>query len=121
MLSDGKTTKLYKPQISHKNLMAILKAISSTSKKILNNKQYTKSDLKDPLELLQYSIKSRAMVFVVSDFKNTSEEALKSLVALTKKCRVYCINVYDYVEEIPPSNGEYVAEYNGKRLLFNTM
>ena len=121
ILYDGKTTKLYKPQSSQKNLMAILKAISNTSKKILNNKQYLKSDLKEPLELLQYSIKSKAMVFVVSDFKNISEEAQKSLVALTKKCRVYCINVYDYVEEVPPANGEYVAQYNGQRLFFNTM
>ena len=61
------------------------------------------------------------MVFVISDFKNSSEDSLKSLVALTKKCRVYCINVYDYIEEVPPTNGEYVAEYNGQKLFFNTM
>ena len=60
------------------------------------------------------------MIFVISDFKNITETARKTLVALTKRCRVYCVGVYDYIEEIPPESGEYFAEYNGEKLIFNT-
>ena len=123
VLYDGTETKVFKPQNNQKNLMAILKNISETSLKILENakdKMQLKTDISDPLQYLQYNIKGRAMVFVVSDFNNVSDTALKSLIALTKKCRVYCINVYDFTEEVPPESGEYMVEYNGEKLVFDS-
>ncbi len=120
VLYDGEKTRIFKPQSSQKNLMAILKAISETSSKILKAPKDKKSDIKEALQFLQYNIKSRAMVFVISDFKQASEEALKSIVALTKRCKVYCVNVYDYIEEVAPLSGEYLAEYNGEKLSFDT-
>ena len=102
--------------------MSILKNISQTSKDILDKSiKYDKiPDISEPLKYLQYSIKSRAMVFIISDFKNMTDNAYKSLVALTKKCKVYCINVYDYIEEVPPTNGEYIAQYGNEKLKFDT-
>ena len=120
VLYDGIKTKVFKPQTSQKNLIAILKTISITSKNILDTPKNIKSTIKEPLQFLQYNIKSRAVVFIVSDFKNTSNEALKTIVALTRKCSVYCLNVYDYIEEVPPLSGEYLVEYNNKKLSFNT-
>ncbi|MCM1323056.1 MAG: DUF58 domain-containing protein [Acetobacter sp.] len=121
LLYDGVETKVFKPQNNQKNLMAIFKAISETSKNILTTvKEKKEADIIAPLQILQFSVKSRAVVFVISDFKNTTEKAQKALVALTKRCRVYCVNVFDYIEEIPPENGEYMAEYNGEKLVFNT-
>lgn len=120
LLYDGKETKVFKPQSNQKNLMAIFKTISETSSKILTTTQSSTADIIEPLQILQFSIKSRAMVFILSDFKYISNEALKTLVALTKRCRVYCVNIYDYIEEIPPENGEYMVEYNGEKLSFNT-
>ena len=120
ILYDGEKTRIFKPQSSQKNLMAILKTISETSNKILEAPKDKKSDIKEALQFLQYNIKSRAMVFVISDFKQASEEALKSIVALTKRCKVYCINVYDYIEEVSPISGEYLAEYNNQKLSFDT-
>lgn len=120
LLYDGKETKVFKPQNNQKSLMAIFKAISETSAKVLEASHEAKADIKNPLQVLQFSIKSRAMVFVVSDFKHISDDALKALVTLTKRCRVYCTNVYDYIEEIPPEDGEYMVEYNGEKLSFNT-
>lgn len=121
LLYDGTETKLFKPQNNQKNLMAIFKAISETSSSILtSSKEKNNADITDPLQILQFSIKSRAMVFVISDFKNITETARKALVALTKRCRVYCVNIFDYIEEIPPESGEYMAEYNGEKLVFNT-
>lgn len=122
LLYNGRETKVFKPQNNQKSLMAIFKAISEASAEILKQPDGNreKADIADPLKILQFSIKSRAMVFVISDFKNTGETARKALVALTKRCRVYCVNVYDYIEEIPPESGEYMAEYNGEKLIFNT-
>ncbi len=120
VIYDGQQTKVFKPQSNHKNLMAILKTISETSKEILEKNTPTNGNIEEPLKFLQYGIKSRAMVFILSDFKNMSNEALKSLVALTKRCRVYCINIYDILEEIPPMSGEYMAEYNGEKLIFDS-
>lgn len=123
VLYDGVETKVFKPQNNQKNLMAILKSISNTSSKILEkakDKIQQKSDISEPLQYLQYNIKSRAMIFVISDFNNVTDIALKSLIALTKKCQVYCINVYDFTEEVPPESGEYMVEYNGEKLVFNS-
>ena len=120
LLYDGVETKVFKPQNNQKNLMAIFKAISDTSYKILQETEEKKADIAAALQILQFSIKSRAMVFVISDFKNISEAARKTLVTLTKRCRVYCANVFDYIEEIPPESGEYMAEYNGEKIIFNT-
>jgi hypothetical protein len=103
--------------------MAILKTISETSIKVLEkakDKIQPEANISDPLQYLQYSVKNKAIIFVVSDFNNVSETALKTLIYLTKKCRVYCINVYDYIEEISPESGEYKVEYNGEKLVFNS-
>lgn len=122
ILYDGIETKVFKPQNNQKHLMAIFKAISDTSSKILDSsKPIIKSNIINPLQILQFSVKNQAMVFVISDFKNADETTYKTLVALTKRCRVYCINVYDYIEEIPPQSGEYTAEYNGEKVTFNTI
>ena len=122
ILYDGKETKVFKPQSNHKNLMAIFNAISATTEEILDQpaKDIEKADINEPLQFLRFGIKSRAMVFILSDFKKASNEALKSIVALTKRCRVYCVNIYDYLEEVPPEAGEYMAEYNGDKLIFDS-
>ena len=42
------------------------------------------------------------------------------MAALSRNSRVYCINVYDLIEEIAPEKGEYLAQYDGEKLIFNT-
>ena len=123
IIYDGVETKVFKPQSNQKNLMAILKTISETSIKVLEkakDKMQPDANISEPLQYLQYSVKNKAIIFVVSDFNNVSEIALKTLIHLAKKCRVYCINVYDYIEEISPDSGEYKVEYNGEKLVFNS-
>ena len=121
VLYDGVNTKTFKPQSNHKNLMAILNAVSETSVKILNSDATLENaDINVPLKFLRYGVKSRAMVFILSDFKNINEEALKAIVALTKRCRVYCINIYDFIEEVPPPSGEYMAQYEQDKIIFDS-
>jgi len=122
ILYDGVETKFFKPQSSQKSFMAILNAIVSATKNVAEkskNKSFEqKSGLENPMQFLQYIIKSHAMVFILSDFKYITD--LKPLVALTKRSRVYCVNIYDVIEEVPPASGEYMAEYNGEKLVFDT-
>ena len=122
ILYTGEETKLFKSQSSQKNFMAILKTISITTKDIVekskNKLSERKIGLEKSIQLAQYIIKSHAMVFILSDFKNISD--MQPIVALTKRNRVYCVNIYDVVEEIAPISGEYMAEYNGERLVFDT-
>lgn len=123
ILYDGKDTKVFKPQNNQKNLMAIFKAIAETSKEILNKFQeqpLSETDISDPLRFLEFNVKSRAVVFIISDFNDVNEPTKKTLVALTKRCRVYCINVYDVLEDAAPQNGEYFVQYSGDKLIFNT-
>jgi uncharacterized protein (DUF58 family) len=82
LLYDGVVTRLFKAQNNQKSLMSILKNISQTSKNILYKyaTEYDEANILDPLKYLQYSIKSRAVVFVISDFKNTTDDAYKAFI-----------------------------------------
>lgn len=124
ILYDGVETKIFKPQNNQKNLMAIFRAISETSKHILDiskiSEYEVEGDINTPLQRLRFGMKGQAIVFVLSDFKNINNEALKSLVAISKRCHIYCINIYDIIEEVSPQSGEYMAEYNGEKLIFDT-
>ena len=75
-------------------------------------------NITESLQLLRFAIKGHATLFILSDFKYMT--ALKALVALTKRCQVYCIDIYDVIEEVPPQSGEYSAEYNGDKLVFDS-
>ena len=127
MLFNGKETRVFKPQNSQKSLMAVFKAIEKAGLEAVLSAKGNKGDkidenkdLSKPLRFLQYNLKSQAMVFIISSFNNISDETKKTLAALSRNSRVYCINVYDLVEETAPEKGEYLAQYNGEKLVFNT-
>lgn len=122
LLFDGVKTRTFKPQNNPKSLMAIFKTISDVGEAMISSSKILEEneDLAEPLHFLQYGIKSRAMVFVISDFNNITEEVKKTLAILARRCRVYCINVYDVIEEIPPESGEYMAAYKEEKLVFST-
>ena len=96
ILFDGYETKMFKPQNNQKNLMAIFNAVSETSTAVLSRKYNTDElkDLSETLKILQYSTKGKAMIFVISDYNNISDTAKRTLVALSRRSQLYCINVY---------------------------
>jgi len=120
ILCTGKETKVFKPQSNQKNLMAIFNAISEASLDAIQSAKEDTSNVNitESLQLLRFAIKSHATLFILSDFKYIT--ALKALVALTKRCQIYCIDIYDVIEEVPPQSGEYSAEYNGEKLVFDS-
>ena len=123
ILGNDNEIRVFKPQSSQKNLMTIFKAIAEMSKEMFEddkNKKIIpqKNVISEPLNSLQFNIKGHAMVFILSDFKYINNKKL--LISLAKRCRLYCINIYDYIEDMPPPSAEYLVEYNGKKLVFDT-
>lgn len=121
IIYDGHDSYVFKPQNSRVNMMAILKKIAEISERVLTTyKQPVSEKFSKPLQLLQKSIKSKSTVFVISDFNEFGEDLQKSLAALGKKARVYCINVFDILEEAAPKGGEYMVENGSERLVFDS-
>lgn len=120
IIYDGQESLFFKPQNNRANMMVMLKKISEVTRRILHDKTARISNLQKAVQLLQQNIKNQAAVFVVSDFTDFSDNMQKSLAALSKKARVYALNVFDVLEEFPPKAGEYMAENKGERLIFES-
>lgn len=119
LVFDGTESLFFKPQNNRANMMVMLKKISETTRKILRGTA-EKNSFAKALQLLQQNIKSQASVFVISDFSAFDDEVKKMLAALSRKARVYVLNVFDVLEELPPPAGEYMAENAGERVIFDS-
>ncbi len=118
LVYDGEEVYVFKPQSSRAGMMAVLKKISEVGKRILN--QSYSGSLAKPLQILQKTVKGRAAVFVISDFNEFDEASRKIMATLAKKTQLYCINVYDVLEDNAPKAGEYMAASGQERLVFET-
>ncbi len=120
VIFDGAESFLYRPQNGRAQLLAILKKISDTGQKALRNPQSSEAGLIRSLKLLEQNAKNKATVFLLSDFNGFGDVVLRQLAAFARKSSLYLMNVYDILEEKAPRAGEYMAEYNGRRLIFDT-
>ncbi len=124
-LFSGTQSHLFKPSNSRGGMIAMLKKISAYTKNILQSPTAPASGQAEsvsvPLKVLSKVIKGQATVFVISDFSDFSDDLQKDLAHLSRKCRVFCIDVFDALEEHAPQAGEYmVSSGDGKSLIFNT-
>lgn len=121
IIFDGHNSFVFKPQNNRINMMAILKKISQISEKMLNIYKYPQTDtLVKPLQMLQKTIRSNSTVFVISDFNEFDDNLKKSLAIMGKKSKVYCVNIFDVLEELSPKAGEYMVENGTERLIFDS-
>lgn len=120
VIFDGMNSYIYKPQNNRAQLMAILKKIAAVSEAVLRGKQQEPANYAKSLKLLEQNVKSRASVFVLSDLNSGTEAEKIQLAALAKKTELFLINIFDVLEELPPKSGEYMAQYDGKRLVFDS-
>ena len=118
LVYNGETTLAFKPQNSRQSLMAVFKKIAAETKNVLRKSFF--GSLAKPLQFLQKTVKSQAVVFVVSDFNEFAEDTQRALAALAKKASVYAVNVFDVLEEKAPKAGEYMAAEGTERLVFDT-
>lgn len=117
---DGADSWLFRPQNNRSQLLAILKKLSVTGEQALDNPHNESGAVSKSLKLLEQNIKNHATLFVLSDFNKNDEETRRQLAALSKKSRLYLVDIFDALEENPPKSGEYMAEYAGKRLVFDS-
>ena len=118
LIYDGKHKIYVKPQNNPKSLMYIFNKIAQTSQEILN-KSYS-GDISEAMNLLEYHQKGRNTIFIISDFFNYNQSKSEKLATLAKKSQLYCINIFDVVEEVAPSEGVYAAQYADQKVVFNS-
>ncbi len=119
VIFDGKTALQFKPQQNMAQLLAIFKKISEISRNGGAVKTEPKA-MRKTLQKLIKGLKSRATVFVVSDFATFGDEEKEAMAVLARKTKVFCIDVYDMLEKQAPTPGEYMIENNGETLIFDT-
>ena len=119
LIFDGQNTWQFKPQQNRAHLLAIFKKISLVNQHITEEKIQNKG-LNKTLQMMVQGIKSRATVFVVSDFSGLNDDDKKSLAMLAKKCQLFCVNVYDMLEEKAPLPGEYMISDEVQSVVFDS-
>jgi uncharacterized protein (DUF58 family) len=120
LFSAGKPV-LIKAQNSQANMMFIFQKIAWLSKRVIKSPNSTPLfPFEKALQLLLQSIKHRAIIFIISDFGTLSDETRSSLVLLSKKADITCVNVFDCLEQNPPISGEYMVQQGDKRLVFSS-
>lgn len=118
VIYDGKNVSYFKPQNNLNNLMAVFNKIAEVSQDVLQNSLSGK--LKDALKVLEYHQKSQGTIFILSDFYHFDNEQFKNIAALAKNNKVYCLNIFDVLEDVAPPSGDYKAVYNNQELVFNS-
>ena len=119
VIFNGKNVWQFKPQQNMAQLLAILKKISEVSRES-RIAQADEGAMKKTLQRLIKGLKSRATVFVISDFFAFNDEEKEALSVLAKKAGVFCLCVYDILEKQAPMPGEYMIEDNGETLIFDS-
>lgn len=120
VIFDGAESWVFKPQNSRAQLLAVLKKLAAVSEAVLARPAAEPGALAKSLKLLEKNAKNKATVFLLSDFNGADEAVRKQLAALAKRSRMYLVNIFDALEETPPPGGEYMAEYAGRRLIFDS-
>lgn len=121
VITDGEDAQLLKAQNLSSNMMLIFKKISDVSRQVLQKKVPSEEKyLKKAASLLQQAVKHRAIIFVISDFSDFSEETRKALALLGKKADVTCVNIFDVLEQCPPAAGEYMVQQGTQQLVFSS-
>ncbi|MBP5352282.1 MAG: DUF58 domain-containing protein [Alphaproteobacteria bacterium] len=118
LLFDGNKTTYFKPQNNFRNLMHVFNQIAVESRRILENAQ--NGDVSEALKILEYGQKGQGTLFILSDFYNFSAEKFKKIAALSKRQKIYCINIFDVIEELPPAAGVYAAQYGADKVVFDS-
>lgn len=118
LIYDGMKTTYFKPQNNFANLMYVFNQIALKSHEVLQNG--TLGDMSEALDELQYHQKGKGTIFILSDFYHIDTEKFKKIAVLARKHQIYCINIFDILEETAPQDGTYAAQYKESKLVFDT-
>jgi uncharacterized protein (DUF58 family) len=118
LLFDGKDTTYYKPQNNQKSLMMLFQIIAEKTERILQENY--EGNLSAALKMFELSHKGQGTFFILSDFYNISDKFFKNIAALSKQHRVYCLRIFDVLEDIAPADGVYAAQNGDQKVVFET-
>jgi len=118
LIFDGKNMRYFKPQNNPQGLLAIFKMVSQMSQDVLQ--QSYKGDISEALRLLEYHQKGRGTIFILSDFYQYNAQKSTQISILAKHNLVYCVNIYDVLEENAPLQGVYAAQYGADKVVFSS-
>ena len=118
LIYDGKNMRYFKPQNNPQGLLAVFKTISQMSKEVLQ--QSYDGDISEALRVLEYHQKGRGTVFILSDFYRYNSSKSAQISILAKHNLVYCVNIYDVLEENAPQQGVYAAQYGTDKVVFSS-
>lgn len=110
----------FKPNNQLGYFASVCAKIAKCSKDILQNGKANEEIMLDALRWADITLKSRAVVFIISDFHNFDEEVQRKISVLAKKSHLFLIHVSDVLEEKAPKPGEYMVENNGQKLVFDS-
>ncbi|MCQ2740628.1 MAG: DUF58 domain-containing protein [Alphaproteobacteria bacterium] len=120
VIFDGMNTCFFKAKRDRAYLGAILKKISEISKISLYRTDFSEAMRLKSLQQLRLNVKNKSEVFVVSSLLDWNGEQDKELAALAHKTDLFMINVFDKLEIKAPVAGQYMAEYQGQKLVFDS-
>ena len=120
VIFDGRQSWLFKAKHDRSYLAAILKKIAEVSQVSLNNAYNDEEKRVKSLKLLQSNVKNKAGVFVITSFGYWTNACDVELSVLAKKTKMCMINVFDPLEDKAPMSGQYMAEYDGQKIVFDS-
>lgn len=120
VIFDGKQSWLFKPKNDRGYLSAILKKIAEVLRGALENGENSETERAKSLKLLLANVKGKASVFLLSSFLGWGDSLDADIAALSKKSRLFMVNIFDILEEKAPAAGQYMAEYDGQKLIFES-
>ena len=101
-----------------RSFLAIFKQISDCSARVLQQ-QYS-GDLSQAINVLEFNSKGKGTIFILSDFYRFDNDKFKKIAALSRKHQIYCINIFDKIEDLAPSDGVYAAQYEAQKTVFDS-
>jgi uncharacterized protein (DUF58 family) len=118
MIYDGINTTYFKPQNNLKSLMTVFNAVSKATERVLTQNRF--GNIEDVIKKIELRQKGQGIIFILSDFRSINNNNFEKIAALGKHNKVYCLNVFDALEEIVPPDGEYEAQYGLQKVVFDT-
>lgn len=118
LLFDGQNTTYYKPQNNQKSLMMLFQAIADKTQTVLE--QNYNGNISSALKMFELSHKGRGTFFILSDFQQMDADSFKNIATLAKRHQIYCLHIFDVLEEIAPADGIYAAQDDKQKVVFNS-
>ncbi len=115
---DGVNSYWFKPQNNRAQLMAVLHKIAAVTVDILKKTKFEEKAFVQSLKLLEQNASNKARIFFIGDYSQDFKLLKLELAVLAKRNKLYMMRVYDKLEEIAPAAGEYMAQFEDKKFVF---